>query len=103
MTTDWRLKLLEDVAESDRVKAVILDIDSPGGSTVGGEALYQKLRELAEKKPVVATIGTLGASAGYMTAIAAGQCRRPPHLANGRDRCHHPVRQYQGPARFNRR
>ena len=66
-----RLKLLEDVAKSDRVKAVILDIDSPGGSTVGGEALYQKLRELAEKKPVVATIGTLGASAGYMTAIAA--------------------------------
>ncbi|SDU47666.1 signal peptide peptidase SppA [Stappia sp. ES.058] len=66
-----RLSLIESLAENDAVKAVIIDIDSPGGSTVGGEALYQKLRDLAEKKPVVATIGTLGASAGYMTAIAA--------------------------------
>jgi protease-4 len=66
-----RLALLESIAKNDQVKAVIIDIDSPGGSTVGGEALYQKIREVAEKKPVVATIGTLGASAGYMTAIAA--------------------------------
>ncbi|MHC5655055.1 signal peptide peptidase SppA [Stappia sp.] len=66
-----RLKLLEDIAKSPRVKAVILDINSPGGSTVGGEALYLGLRRLAEEKPVVATIGTLGASAAYMAAIAA--------------------------------
>lgn len=66
-----RLKMIRELAKNDRVAAVIVDINSPGGSTVGGEALYQALRELAEKKPVVAQIGTLGASAGYMTAIAA--------------------------------
>jgi protease-4 len=66
-----RLKLLDEMASDDNVRAVILDINSPGGSTVGGEALYLALRKLAEKKPVVATIGTLGASAGYMTAIAS--------------------------------
>ncbi len=66
-----RLKMIRQLAKNDRVAAVIVDINSPGGSTVGGEALYQALRELAEKKPVVAQIGTLGASAGYMTAIAA--------------------------------
>jgi protease-4 len=66
-----RLKMIRQLAKNDRVKAAIIDINSPGGSTVGGEALYQALRELAEKKPVVAQIGTLGASAGYMTAIAA--------------------------------
>ena len=66
-----RLKLIDEMSRDDKVLAVILDINSPGGSTVGGEALYLALRKLAEKKPVVATIGTLGASAGYMTAISA--------------------------------
>lgn len=66
-----RLKLLSDMADDPSVKAVIVAIDSPGGTTAGGEGLYDGLRRLAEKKPVVATIGTLGASAGYMVAIAA--------------------------------
>ncbi len=66
-----RLKLIREIGESDNVKGVIVAINSPGGSTTGGEALYEALRELAQKKPTVATIGTLGASAGYMTAIAA--------------------------------
>jgi len=65
-----RAKLIRDLAENDRVKAVIVELNSPGGTTVGGETLYLALRELAETKPVVAQIGTLAASAGYMTAIA---------------------------------
>jgi protease-4 len=64
-------EMLADIAESDAVKGVIVSIDSPGGSTTGGEALYDGLRRIAEKKPTVATVGTLAASAGYMTAIAA--------------------------------
>ncbi|WP_249692707.1 signal peptide peptidase SppA [Stappia sp. WLB 29] len=66
-----RVKLIEELAENERVKAVIVDLNSPGGTTVGGETLYMALRELAEKKPVVAQVGTLAASAGYMTAIAS--------------------------------
>lgn len=64
-------RMLRDIEESDSVKAVVVSIDSPGGSTTGGEALYDGLRRIAAKKPVVATVGTLAASAGYMTAIAA--------------------------------
>jgi protease-4 len=64
-------EMLADIAEADAVKGVIVSIDSPGGSTTGGEALYDGLRRIAEKKPTVATVGTLAASAGYMTAIAA--------------------------------
>jgi len=63
-------KLLEKLGKEDQVKAVIFDISSPGGSTLGGEAHYQAIRALAEKKPVVATVGTLAASAGYMIAAA---------------------------------
>ena len=61
---------LKDVAEADSVKAVLLAIDSPGGTTAGGEAIYEAVRKIAEKKPVVAQVGTLAASAGYMIASA---------------------------------
>ncbi|MFB9174219.1 signal peptide peptidase SppA [Roseibium salinum] len=65
------LKMIERIAESDAVKGVVVSINSPGGSTTGGEALYGALRELSEKKPVVAEIRTLGTSAGYMVALAS--------------------------------
>jgi protease-4 len=63
-------ELLEKVGKSDQVKAVILDINSPGGTTTGGEALYDSIRRLSEKKPVVAVCGTLATSAAYILALA---------------------------------
>ncbi len=65
------LKLLEKLKEDDKVKAVVLNISSPGGSTVGGEAMFEAVRELAEVKPVTTSVGTLAASAGYMIASAS--------------------------------
>jgi len=62
------LKLFDDIAESS-AKAVVVQINSPGGSTSGGEALYDGLRKLSGKKPTVAVIDGLGASAAYMAAI----------------------------------
>ncbi|HLT79364.1 MAG TPA: signal peptide peptidase SppA [Ferrovibrio sp.] len=68
---DWWMEKLQEIEEDDRARALIVYINSPGGSTYGGEALFTALRRVAEKKPTVAVIGTLGASAGYMAAIAA--------------------------------
>jgi protease-4 len=65
------LDLLEDIDKSDAVKAVVLRIDSPGGSTAGSEALYEALIKIGKKKPVVAVMDTVAASGGYITAIAA--------------------------------
>jgi protease-4 len=65
-----QLALLDKLGTTDAVKAVIVSIDSTGGSTTGGEALYEALRKLAKAKPTVATVGTFGASAAYMAAIA---------------------------------
>jgi protease-4 len=65
-----RIELIAKLAETNAVKAVIVAIDSTGGATTGGEALYEGLRALAGKKPTVATVGTFGASAAYMAAIA---------------------------------
>lgn len=65
------IKRLETIRLSSKVKGVILSIDSPGGTTVGGESIYEEVRKLAADKPVVAEVGTLAASAGYMIASAA--------------------------------
>ena len=65
------LERLKKIRESSAVKGVILSIDSPGGTTAGGEAIFDEIRRLAAAKPVVAQVGTLAASAGYMIASAA--------------------------------
>ncbi|MER8644300.1 signal peptide peptidase SppA [Mesorhizobium sp. M1252] len=65
------IKRLETIRTSPQVKGVILAIDSPGGTTVGGESIYEEVRKLAADKPVVAEVGTLAASAGYMIASAS--------------------------------
>lgn len=72
MITDNRelLERLDRIAESTQAKALIVSISSPGGTTYGGERLYQAIRKVAEKKPVVSDIRTLAASAGYMIATA---------------------------------
>lgn len=65
-----RLDLIEKLGKQNNVKAVIVKIDSPGGTTSGGEALYNALLTLGAQKPVVATIDGVGASAAYMVALA---------------------------------
>lgn len=66
-----QLKLLKRVGDSDNVKGVLVFVNSPGGTTTGGEALYEALRDVAKKKPVVAQFGTIAASAGYMVGLGA--------------------------------
>lgn len=64
------LELLESLAKTDRVKAVLVHIDSPGGTTVGSEAIYEKIRAIAAKKPVASVMDSVAASGGYITALA---------------------------------
>ncbi len=66
-----RDQILHDIASDSRAKALIVRINSPGGTVVGGESLYHDLRKVAKIKPVVAVIDTLGTSAAYMTALGA--------------------------------
>lgn len=72
ITEDEKLiERLQEIGKSAAVKGVILSVDSPGGTTVGGEAIFEAVRAVAKEKPVVAQVGTLAASAGYMIASAA--------------------------------
>ncbi len=63
--------MLDDIAGDHTVKAVIVSIDSPGGTVVGSEIIYQGLRRIAKDKPVVAVISGMGASGGYIAALGA--------------------------------
>jgi len=65
-----QLRLLKRVADNKQVVAVILYINSPGGTTTGGEALFEAIREVAKVKPVVAQMGTIATSAAYIVGLA---------------------------------
>lgn len=67
------LQLIKKVGENKKVAAVILFVNSPGGTTAGGEALFEALRTLAKTKPVVAQFGTLATSAAYIAGLATDQ------------------------------
>jgi protease-4 len=65
-----RIEALEQLGRS-RARAVIVHIDSPGGTTAGSEQLYDALRELQSKKPMVVVVDGLAASGAYIAALSA--------------------------------
>jgi protease-4 len=71
MDDDYRTEVLEKITTQKNIKAVIVNINSPGGGIVGSENLYNNLREIAKNKPIVVIMGSLAASGGYMAAVAA--------------------------------
>jgi protease IV len=63
------LKLIEKIEDSKAAEAVLISIDSPGGTTSGAERLYDAIRRLSAKKPTVAVVGSMAASGGYIVAL----------------------------------
>jgi protease IV len=68
--SDKRQKMFEEIGKSG-AKAVLIEIDSPGGGVTASEELYGDIRKLAETRPIVAVIGSVAASGGYIAALAA--------------------------------
>src|SRR6185312_13486324 len=77
-----RIKMLDDISKSG-AKAVILSIDSPGGTVAGSEALYHAIRRLAEKKPVVSVVEGIGASGAYIVALSSDRIFAPRNALIG--------------------
>jgi protease IV len=69
-------RAIDTALKDDRVKAVVLRVDSPGGSVSGSDYLYHHLRKLAErdkkKVPIVVSMGSMAASGGYYVSMAVG-------------------------------
>jgi protease IV len=66
-----REDLLKEIEENDSIKALVLRVDSPGGTTVASEEIYLALRDIAKKKPVVCVMRSYATSGGYLAAIGA--------------------------------
>ena len=65
-----RVERLDKLAKSSMARAVIVHVDSPGGTTAGSEQLFDSLSRLREAKPLVIVVDSMAASGGYITAIA---------------------------------
>ena len=67
-------KQIDQVRDDDHVKAVVLRVDSPGGTVTGSDYIYHHLKKLAEDKqiPLVVSMGSIAASGGYYVAMAVG-------------------------------
>lgn len=66
---DDRTELLEKIKDDKRAKALLVRLDSPGGTTFAGEEIYLQLREIGKVKPVVGVMRTICASACYMASL----------------------------------
>ena len=66
-------KTLRKVAKDKSVKAVVLRVDSPGGSALASDLLWHELMEVRKKKPLIASVGYMAASGGYYLICAANK------------------------------
>ena len=76
-------KCFRQVARDDKVKAVILRVNSPGGSAIASELIYQAVRKCARKKPVIVSISSVGASGGYYIALGGRKILADPAATVG--------------------
>ena len=70
---DVFLEAIEDAVKNRRVKAIVLRIDSPGGSALSSDIIWNALLKAKEKKPLVVSMGNVAASGGYYLAAAGDE------------------------------
>jgi len=80
---DELIEQIHAFADDGKIKAVVLRIDSPGGGVVPSQEIYQAIRALKKKKKVVASMGSVAASGGYLIAVAADRIVANPGTITG--------------------
>ena len=77
------VRAMQRLEEDENVKAVVMRINSPGGSALASDIMWQAARNLAEAKPLIASIGDMAASGGYYIASAADEILAHPNSLVG--------------------
>ena len=67
----FRYEKLEELSQNKNTKAVIVFINSPGGTVVGGETLYKSIKNIAQQKPIISVMGEVATSAAYMASLGS--------------------------------
>lgn len=72
-SADATIKEIKELQKNDDIKSVVLRIESPGGSVAASQEILEAVKKLAEKKPVIASMGSVAASGGYYIACGANK------------------------------
>jgi protease-4 len=83
ISRDDFVKVLDELRKNKSIKAVVMRVDSPGGSGYASDVIWQKLRELNEEKPLVVSMGTVAGSGGYYIACPARRIFAQPTTITG--------------------
>ncbi|MGI8997328.1 MAG: signal peptide peptidase SppA [Pyrinomonadaceae bacterium] len=81
--SDTIVKALNDAREDKRIKAIILRVDSPGGTSYASDLIWHAVEKAKEKKPVVVSMGDVAASGGYYIACTANKIIAQPTTITG--------------------
>ena len=77
------IEQIDELADDDSIKAVVLRIDSPGGGVAASQEIYRAVRQLQIKKKVIVSMGSVAASGGYLIATAADRIVANPGTITG--------------------
>lgn len=76
-------KAIREIKDNDKIKAVVLRVNSPGGSADASEEILQELKLLREKKPIIVSFGDVAASGGYYISTASDSIFASPNTITG--------------------
>lgn len=81
--SDKFVKELKEIRENDKVKAVVIRINSPGGSALASDVMWREIQITAKKKPVIASMSDVAASGGYYMAMGCDTIVAQPNTITG--------------------
>ncbi len=90
------VRSLDGLTDNEGVRAVVLRVDSPGGGVAPSQEIYGAIERVRERKPVVASLGSVAASGGYYIASACDSIVAESRQSHGLDRRDHGDRQRDG-------
>jgi protease-4 len=83
VSSEQILKNITEFRNNPNVKSIVLRIESPGGAVGAAQEIYQEIKRTNEVKPVVASMGSMGASGGYYAALGAENIMANPGTMTG--------------------
>ena len=81
--SDTMVKAIDDARKDDTIKAIVLRVDSPGGSSYASDVIWRAIELARQKKPVVISMGDVAASGGYYIACNANRILAEPSTITG--------------------
>lgn len=81
--SDKFVKELKAIRENDKIKAIVIRINSPGGSALASDVMWREIQITAKKKPVIASMSDVAASGGYYMAMGCDKIVAQPNTITG--------------------